>query len=143
MMADDITQITPVDPARLDTGKWCHDTDRMIGEGDISASYSADTIGMEGRIRKPFTWNGASWVCVNFHGRDGAFIAESYRLVQPRMFDGKAVTYNERVRFGRSSADEALGFYHGMLVKSGGTRLVLCGPPRTFVRGETEQFSLF
>lgn len=143
MMADDITQITPVDPARLDTGTWCHDTDRMIGEGDISTSYSADTIGMEGRIRKPFNWNGASWVCVSISGRAGSTRAKAYRLVQPRMFDGEPVTYNERVHFGRSPADAGLGFYHGMLVKSGGTRLVLCGPPRTFVRGETEQFSLF
>ena len=123
-------------------GRWCHRTDRQVGEGDISASYSADRIGMAGCVRKPFTWNGVSWVCVSIHGRAGDIRAEAYRLVNPRVFDGPTYTYAERVRGWRSSGD-TLGFYHGMIVKSGGMQLVLCGPPRTFVRGETEQFSLF
>ena len=43
-----------VDPPRLASGTWCHTRDRQIGEGDISASYSADKIGLEGKVRKPF-----------------------------------------------------------------------------------------
>ena len=142
MMADDITQITPVDPARLDTGTWCHRRQRQIGEGDISASYSADRIGMAGRVRKPFTWNGGTWVCVGLHGRADDTRAKAYRLVHPHMFEGQTYTYAERSRSWRSSGDTS-GFYHGMIVQSGGTQFVLCGPPRTFVRGEAEQFSLF
>ena len=47
-----------VDPARLASGRWCHTRDRQIGEGDISASYSADKIA-EGRVRSPFKWQNA------------------------------------------------------------------------------------
>lgn len=42
-----------IDPSRLETGTWCHTRDKIIGEGDISASYSAEEIGLEGAVRKP------------------------------------------------------------------------------------------
>lgn len=143
MMDSENKQITPVDPARLESGRWCHQSNRTIGEGDISASYSADTIAMAGRIRKPLTWNGGTWVCASMRRTNGETSAECYQLLHPQVFEGEATTYFDRSVKNRSSINEALGFYHGMTVKSGGTELVLCGPPRSFVRGETEQLSLF
>ena len=76
-------QTQQVDAARLNSGRWCHRAERMIGEGDISASYSADRIGSEEPVRKPFCWQGGLWVCVSIAGRVGELRAEAYRLVHP------------------------------------------------------------
>lgn len=38
-----------VDPSRLARGTWCHAKQRQASEGDISASYLADTIGLHAR----------------------------------------------------------------------------------------------
>lgn len=48
-----------VDAARLAPGDWFHSGDEAMGEGDISASYSADRIAMGHSIRKPFRWQGS------------------------------------------------------------------------------------
>lgn len=63
MTAQPITTYT-VDPDRLERGAWSHQQNRQVGEGDIAASYSADTIGLENRTRRPFTFRGGLWVCV-------------------------------------------------------------------------------
>ena len=42
----------PVSLARLASGRYDHGRSRDIGEGDIHASYSADTIASAGKIRK-------------------------------------------------------------------------------------------
>lgn len=53
--------VIEVDPARLESGTWCHKRERQIGEGDIAASYSADKIALEGRVRSPSPiWSRAS-----------------------------------------------------------------------------------
>ena len=70
-----------VEPERLASGKWCHHAQKTLGQGDISASYSADRIGMGQPVRKPFTWNGGLWVCVGIRYRGGAETAEAYRLI--------------------------------------------------------------
>ena len=134
----------PVDPARLASGHWCHRVNKQVGEGDIRASYSADRIGMDKPVRKPFTWQGGIWVCTGFryHGGERMF-AEAYRLIHPKIFEGTAHTYAERVADGDAARADQSGFYHGMQVKHAGGELVLTGPPVTFVPGQTEQLSLF
>jgi len=44
----------PVNPARLAWGKYNHGRNRDTGEGDIHASYSADTIASAGRSERHF-----------------------------------------------------------------------------------------
>lgn len=131
-----------IDPARLASGQWCHRAQKTIGQGDISASYSADRIGMGQPVRKPFTWQGGLWVCVGKDHRNGGS-AEAYRLMHPMMYDGLPVTYAGKTRDGDAARADPKGFYHGMIVKHAGAAFVLCGPPATFVPGQTEQLSLF
>lgn len=138
-----ISEIYKVDPARLAAGQWCHRADKTIGEGDIHASYSADRIGMGQPLRKPFTWNGALWVCVSLRHCNGEVSAEAYRLVHPQVFEGEPVTYAEKTADGETARADPHGFYHAMSVKHAGQTFVLCGPPVVFVPGESEQLSLF
>lgn len=133
----------PVDPARLAPGAWQPRTGRTIGQGDINASYSADRIGMGQPVRKPFSWNGGTWVCVGNVYRGGCQSAEAYRLVDPRLFDGPTFTYAEKVADGEAARADPNGFYHGMTVKHADAPLVLCGPPVSFTPGQSEQLSLF
>ena len=124
-----------VDPDRLASGKWCHRTQKTIGQGDISASYSADRIGMDQPVRKPFSWNGALWVCVGIRYHGDELSAEAYRLTHPQIYDGEPFSYGDRVRNGDAGRADASGFYHGMSVKHGGTEFVLSGPPVSFAPG--------
>ena len=133
-------QTRAVDPDRLAWGAWSHEKDRQIGEGDISASYSADRIGMNQPVRSPFTFEGGKWVCT---GKHGDHKAECYRLVHPSRFPGIASSYAERTRNGDHARRDPNGFYHGMTVKHAGQELVLCGPEVTFIKGEKQQLSLF
>ena len=95
-------------------------------------------------VRKPFEWKGGLWVCVGIgYYNGGVASAEAYRLVRPQMFYGEPFTYAERVRDGDAARADANGFYHGMRVRHVGAEFVLCGPPVTFVPGETEQLALF
>jgi hypothetical protein len=48
------SSIVSIDPKRLQAGTWCHRANKTIGQGDISASYSADRIGMGQPVRKAF-----------------------------------------------------------------------------------------
>lgn len=115
----------------------------MIGEGDISASYSADRIGMGKPVRKPFSWSGGLWVCVGTSGRAGEVSAEAYRLVHPQVFEDRPATYAERTRNGDVARTDPDGFYHGMSVKHAGADMVLYGPPVRFVQGKQQQLDLF
>ena len=132
-----------VDPARLQSGRWCHRAEKTIGEGDIHASYSADRIGMSKPLRKPFSWKGGLWVCVGIARRGDELCAEAYRLVHPQVFDGEPVTYGAKTANGNAARADPNGFYHGMLVKHAKADAVLCGPPILFVPGQTEQLALF
>lgn len=136
-------QTQSVDPARLQSGRWCHRADKTIGEGDIHASYSADRIGMGKKLRKPFSWKGGLWVCVGIAGRRGEVSAEAYRLVHPQIFNGEPVTYGVKTANGEGARADPHGFYHGMLVKHAKEEAVLCGPPVQFVPGQAEQLALF
>lgn len=136
--------VTMIDPARLATGRWCHRANKTLGQGDIAKSYSADRIGMDQPVRKPFEWKGGLWVCVGIgYQCGGVASAEAYRLVHPQVFCGESVSYAERVRNGDAARADANGFYHGMRVKHAGAEFVLCGPKVIFAPGESEQLSLF
>jgi len=74
-----------IEPHRLESGTWCHSRQRQIGEGDISASYSADCIGMGNSVRKPFQHGGATWVCVGKSGDK----ARAFPLHPSRRWRGK------------------------------------------------------
>lgn len=128
-----------VSSSRLAHGKWCHRTNKMIGEGDVSASYSADRIGSEKPVRKPFSQGGKLWVCTGSNGKT----SQAYRLVHPACFDGNTLTYGERVRDGYNGRSDPKGFYHGMLVTHRGEAIVLCGPEIHFVAGAEQQGNLF
>ena len=134
-------------PDRFARGTWCHRRERLIGEGDIAAAYSADLIAMEGRVRRPFRLNGWSYVTVGIKGRVSDLSAEAYRLVPIGLFDGTQTTYTDKcaLDYGNHARHDPLGFYHGMTVRSGGNNFVLCGPPLTFVPGDDalKQLDLF
>lgn len=136
-------RIEAVDPERLAPGKWCHRLQKTVGQGDISASYSADRIGMGEPVRKPFSWNGGLWVCTGVRYHSGRETVEAYRLTHPQVFDGESVTYRSKTIDGDAARADPCGFYHGMTVKHAGAMFVLSGPPVTFIPGEVAQSSLF
>lgn len=131
--------VIEVSPSRLARGSWCHTRNRTIGEGDIAASYSADRIGSQQPVRKPFSHAGALWVA---GGTCGAS-AQAYRLIHPSLFDGQTFTYGERVSNGAAGRADENGFYHGMRVKHRGEIMVMCGPKVTFKAGVERQGDLF
>jgi hypothetical protein len=123
-----------VNPVRL---SWS-DASRETCEGDIHASYSADVIAMNGRVRKPFIWNGEHCVCTSITGAalTGNRLQEheAYRIVPSRMFRGTATTYREKTARGEAAAarSDPNGFYHGMTIRHGKESFVLCGPQIRF-----------
>lgn len=135
-------QVFLVETSRLTSGRWCHDKDRMIGEGDIHGSYSADTIGQDGTVRRPFKWQNGLCVCTSIHNFEAAYHCEAYRLVPRLHFKGTPVTYQEAAMSSSARRKSGMGFYHGIHVKRAGTNFVLVGPPMHFRPNETEQLSL-
>lgn len=128
-----------VDPARLRWGTWCHRVEKILGEGDIAASYSADRIGMGEPLRKPFEWKGSLWVCVSRSNEK----AEAYRVAHPQAFKGEPLSYRAKTADGDAARSDPSGFYHGMAVTHAGKPVVLCGPPAVLVAGEPPQMDLF
>lgn len=128
-------QTEKVSPARLAWGTWNHETEREEGEGDINASYCAEKIACNEPIRKPFRFEGYSWVCVGV--TNGGH--EAYRLLPPELFEGTPTTYNQKTNHdgGETARNDPNGFYHGMTVKHGAKSFVLCGPPAIFVGDDT------
>ena len=143
MKTDKNEIIHEVEPARLNRGKWSNRKNKMIGEGDISASYSADKIAYGQPVSKPFEWRGKFWVSVgNAIGR-GRENATAYRLASPVQYDGMPLSYGEKTADGEAARNDPNGFYHGMLVKWKGKPMVLCGPPVVFVAGVAAQLNMF
>jgi hypothetical protein len=147
-----------VNPARLAWGQYDHRRNRDWGEGDIHASYSADTIASSGKIRKAFRWQAQLMVTVSLSRLDGRDQAEAYRLALVAAFPGTPTSYNARVgsaEDAEAARNDPNGFYHGILVRQGSETFVLAGPPLVFVPEETpdrpdptakaegEQLSLF
>jgi hypothetical protein len=112
----------------------------LFGQVDVdysaaAASYSADTIGMSGTLRRPFWLDGEEWVCVSTTGRGHSpYVCSSisiYKLALASKFEGATVTYAERCIEAAGDGERWRGtgcFYHGMRVKHGGRALVLVGP---------------
>jgi hypothetical protein len=146
-----------VHPARL---AW-RGAGRQVCEGDIHASYSADVIAMQGRVRKPFMWKGELYACTSISGsgltQSGTQEHEAYRIVPVEMFTGTKKTYGEKTHKAEdaeAARNDPNGFYHGMTIKHGAEILVLCGPPIRFTAetspgrpdattGEPMQLTLF
>jgi hypothetical protein len=124
-----------VHPARL---AW-RSAGRETCEGDIHASYSADVIAMQGRVRKPFKWKGELYACTSISGsgltESGMQEHEAYRLVPAGTFTGTITTYHDktaRAEDAEAARNDPNGFYHGMTIKLGAESFVLCGPPIRF-----------
>jgi hypothetical protein len=126
-----------VDPSRLAFGVWDHTTGREHGEGEIVASYSGDTIGAEGKVRKPFKFDGDLWVTVCLSGEK----AEAYRLVPLQFFNEKPISYHDKIEIENGDAARAdpLGFYNAMSVVYGRQSYVMKGPPVVFVAGDPQR----
>jgi len=138
-MTETFVKSVAVCPTRLAYGAWSHRANRTVGQGDISAAYSADRIGLGEAVRSPFRYEGALWVTVDTSG-DGC---RAYRLIAPEVFADTTMTYREGCADGDAARSDPNGFYHGMRVWHVGNDRVLCGPPVLFVPGEIEQPSLF
>jgi hypothetical protein len=129
----------PVNPARLAWGRYDYGRNRDIGEGDIHASYSADTIASDGKIRKAFRWQAQLMVTVSLSGRGGIEQAEAYQLIPLKAFNGTTMSYAEKIgtaENAEAARNDPNGFYHGMTAKQGQETFVLSGPPVVFVADE-------
>jgi hypothetical protein len=129
----------PVNPARLAWGRYDHGRSRDSGEGDIHASYSADTIATAGKIRKAFRWQAQLMVTVSLSQEGGIEQAEAYQLIPLKAFSGPTMSYAEKIGTAESAEtarNDPNGFYHGMTVKQGQETIVLSGPPFVFVADE-------
>ena len=135
--------VIETDPARLASGQWCHKRNRQIGEGDISASYSADRIAYGQPVRRPFEWQGGLWISTGNAIPHGPDSAEAYRLTAPTQFGGQPQTYAEKTADSEAARRDPNGFYHGMIVLQRGREMVLSGPPVVFVPGLAQQPDLF
>jgi len=129
-----------IDPDRLARGTYCHTQKRTIGEGNISASYSADKICFTGSVRNPFRWNGSDWVNVGYSVRKGHTI---YKLVDPSVFSRTMTTYAKKTHDCEAARQDPFGFYDGMQVTRGKQAYVLCGPPVIVKPGKPTQGELF
>jgi len=128
-----------VDPSRLALGQWSHEFNETVREGDIAASYCADTIALEKKTRKPFIFRGDLWVAVSRCGG----VAEAYRLVPIDDFNAAAVGYSEKTKDCEAARGDPDGFYHGVGVKFRKDWFVLNGPPAVFIPGQVQQPGLF
>jgi hypothetical protein len=148
----------PVNPARLAWERYDQGRSRDTGEGDIHASYSADTIASAGKIRKSFRWQAQLMVTVSLSGCGGIEQAEAYRLIPLKAFSGLTTSYADKIgtaENAEAARNDPNGFYHGMIVKQGQEAFILSGPPVVFVADESparpdgtasiegEQLSLF
>jgi hypothetical protein len=111
------------------------------------ASYSADVIAMNSKVRKPVSCGGDLWVSVGSSGSAAHRLVKMYRLVQLADFDGMVTHYNEKTAIWRDgdkypgdyARNDPNGFYHGMKVSNGSNTYVLFGPEQTLeVNGVVE-----
>jgi len=133
--------VHPVNASRLQSGKWIGE--RLVNEGDICRSYSADRISENKPVRAPFHWQGSLWICVGMFGRGEVWAeASAYRLIPIKLFDGEPISYGQRCAsddLREAARQNPMGFYHAMVVRHEGEQFVLCGPEGTFVPGAAEE----
>lgn len=128
-----------LDPDRFRHGELDPVTDRIVGEGDVVGSYSADRIGMGQPIRRPFRWKGDLWVCTAIVPGG----AEAFRLVDPAVFPGTPTTYPAKTKDAEAARNDPLGFYHGMTTTHAGKARIISGPKTLFIAGPDSEPSLF
>jgi hypothetical protein len=127
MKRSSVAEAQRVSPDRMQYGAWCEQRNRMLGEGDVIASYSGDLI-PQGRIRKPFFLQGLPYVTVSM-GSGPQQYAEAYRLEESASFAGAPMTYDQRAQDAEAARSDSHGFYHGVTVKHRNAQCVLSGPP--------------
>jgi hypothetical protein len=128
--------------------------------GEIHDSYSGDRL-VEKVIRKPFKFESNFYVSTGGYSKGDDKSEECYLLVRRQDFKGEPKFYGQKLENVPIDEEEAEysedwaaqrrsqpeGFYHGMLVKRGGSESVLVGPPIVFVQKAgtvvTKQLSLF
>ena len=128
-----------VDPARLHHGRWSVEFNKRVGEGDIAASYSGDTIGLRSTVRRPFVFRGDIWVSVGLSGGS----ARAYRLVPIDDFNEAASDPGDKPRDHEAARSHPLGYYHGVTVSHRKDWFEMCGTPANFVPGQPVQLGLF
>ncbi|OGM08868.1 hypothetical protein A2Z67_02565 [Candidatus Woesebacteria bacterium RBG_13_36_22] len=113
-----------VDPARLSTGHWDHNTNKQIDEGDIGRSYSADVIASDSAFRKPFKWKDGWRISVGSVSI-GLKIesVKTYRLVPFNTYEGEKFTYEESHNLDDNHVSRFS--YEGMIVKKGKEQYIL------------------
>lgn len=116
--------------------KW--ETIALTARGPITAAkvdnaYSAMSLGMSGKVTRPFQFRGETWVCTGGAHRRGDADYECYRIIPLSAFTGpgEAQTYHNHP-FHNAHRD-TLGGYHAMQAKHGKADVVLIGPPVVFV----------
>jgi|GEM_PF-2525310 len=135
----DDRRIIYVDPARLD-----HNYETGRKDGDITSSYSGDTISNpRSTVRKPFLFENNRYVSTGTGPLPDSVSA--YQLVPLTAYAGETMTYTAKVIGNPKDADckypgdtarnDPLGFHHGMQVISAGKPHVLIGPPIIFRPG--------
>lgn len=135
----DTPECFDVDPGRLALGRWSHEFNDTVGEGDIAASYCADTIALENKTRKPFIFRGEQWVATSLCGG----VTKAYRLVPMDDFNAAVVPYAVKIKNAAAARADPNGFYHGVAVSFRNDWFVLSGPPVRFKPGQVSQPGLF
>lgn len=133
------------DPEPQPEPEPAHETETYEGDiGEVTASYSADRIGLAGRVRRPFSWRGGEWVSIGQkHLGQVRGEHEVYRLVDPDEFEGPVRTYAEKTADAAAARADPNGFYHGVAVRYGQRPWVLCGPPVRVRAAPQNQLTLF
>ena len=110
------------------------DAIRLSNQGDISNSYSGDLID-NGKIRRPFSYNGKLYVITSSAHGPSLCKAEAYQLLPEYLFNSEPTTYANKIHYdgGETARHDPNGFYHGISVKHQGKTAVLTGLPLTFV----------
>jgi len=142
-MTHTLLETHQVDPSRLEQGRWSHEFNQTVGEGDITASYCADSIALHNKSRKPFVFEGGLWVVVSLAGSASGDGAKAYPLVPIDDFHTEAVSFSDKIKDCQAARADPDGFYHGVALSYRKDWFVLNGPPAIFVPGQVQQPGLF
>lgn len=130
------TELTRVPTAKGNIQRILVDPIRLDEQGDITRSYSGDCVD-NGKIRRPFRYNGKLCVCTSsLYGTTRE--ATAYYLTPKHLFDGEPTTYAVKILsdHGETARSDPNGFYHGITINHQGQPYVLAGPKLTFVSAD-------